>query len=86
VYIKRPKTKTKRCAHCMRRRLAKYIEWHPGILEWQCSNFTDCDAAMDAQGRLDKFRANRAKEFVGLANKLGVVLTAKQVEQAMGHI
>jgi hypothetical protein len=44
---KRPKTKTKRCTHCGRRRLAKFIEWHPGIWEWQCSNFGSCDRAME---------------------------------------
>jgi hypothetical protein len=34
------------CAHCERRRPRLTIEWHPGICEWQCSNFTDCDAAI----------------------------------------
>lgn len=42
---KRPKAKRKQCAHCKRTRLRKFIEWHPGISEWQCSNFSDCDAA-----------------------------------------
>jgi ssDNA-binding Zn-finger/Zn-ribbon topoisomerase 1 len=45
--IRRPKTKTKTCAHCKRRRLRLKIEWHPGIDEWQCSNFTECDAAIE---------------------------------------
>jgi hypothetical protein len=43
VSIRRPKTKTKRCAHCKRRRPRLTIEWHPGIEEWQCSNFSSCD-------------------------------------------
>ena len=41
--VRRPKTKTKRCTHCKRRRPRLKIEWHPGIQEWQCSNFGDCD-------------------------------------------
>ena len=43
---RRPKTTRCRCAHCKRRRLAKFIEWHPGIDEWQCSDFSSCDAAI----------------------------------------
>ena len=39
---KRPKGRTV-CAHCGRKRLPKFIEWHPGIEAWQCSDFTDCD-------------------------------------------
>jgi hypothetical protein len=46
--LKRPKTKRKRCAHCLRVRLRKYIEWHPGIDEWQCSDFGSCDVAIAA--------------------------------------
>lgn len=42
--MKRPKTRV--CAHCCRRRLAKFIEWHPGIEAWQCSDFAGCDAAI----------------------------------------
>ena len=44
--IRRPKTKTKRCAHCKRRRTRLKIEWHPGICEWQCSDFSSCDKAI----------------------------------------
>jgi hypothetical protein len=44
--VRRPKTKTAICDHCKRRRQSKYIEWHPGIDQWQCSNFYDCDAAI----------------------------------------
>lgn len=44
--VRRPKTKTKRCAHCKRRRPRLKIEWHPGIWEWQCSNFSSCDKAI----------------------------------------
>lgn len=40
---RRPKTKTKKCHHCKRKRPRLLIEWHPGIEQWQCSNFTDCD-------------------------------------------
>jgi len=41
------KRKPKRivCHVCHRRRLAKFMEWHPGIEEWQCKDFNDCDAA-----------------------------------------
>ena len=46
---RRPTTKTKRCAHCKRRRPRLAIEWHPGILEWQCSDFGDCDLAIERQ-------------------------------------
>ena len=46
VRIRRPTTKTKKCAHCLRRRPRLKIEWHPGIGEWQCSNFSNCDAAI----------------------------------------
>lgn len=45
--VRRPKTKTKRCAHCKRRRPRLRIEWHPGICEWQCSDFTSCDEAIE---------------------------------------
>lgn len=48
--VRRPKTKTKRCAHCKRRRPRLSIEWHPGIEEWQCSNFSDCDEAIEQAG------------------------------------
>ncbi len=41
--VRRPKTKTKTCAHCKRRRPRLTIEWHPGIQEWQCSDFGPCD-------------------------------------------
>ncbi len=44
--IRRPNTKTKKCAHCKRRRPRLAIEWHPGICEWQCSNSSDCYAAI----------------------------------------
>lgn len=47
VRTRRPRTKTKRCAHCKRRRPRLTIEWHPGILEWQCSDFTSCDEAIE---------------------------------------
>lgn len=46
---RRPKSIRKRCVHCRRLRLAKFIEWHPGIEEWQCSNLASCDAAMEPQ-------------------------------------
>lgn len=40
-----------------RRRPRLKIEWHPGICEWQCSNFTNCDAAIERlparKGRLN---------------------------------
>jgi len=41
----RPKARQKRCAHCCRTRLAKFIEWHPGIRAWQCTDFGNCDRA-----------------------------------------
>ena len=44
--MRRPKTKTGKCAHCQRRRDSAKIEWHPGICEWQCSDFSSCDAAI----------------------------------------
>ena len=44
--VRRPKAKRKRCAHCKRVRLAKFIEWHPGIEEWQCSDEFGCRDAM----------------------------------------
>lgn len=44
--VRRPQTKTKRCTHCKRRRPRLKIEWHPGILEWQCSDFSSCDKAI----------------------------------------
>jgi hypothetical protein len=43
VRVRRPKTKTKACTHCKRRRTRHKIEWHPGIEEWQCSDFDSCD-------------------------------------------
>lgn len=46
IRVRRPKVRTK-CAHCGRKRLPKFIEWHPGIDEWQCSNFSDCDKAIE---------------------------------------
>ena len=46
--IRRPKTATKTCAHCKRRRPRLKIEWHPGITEWQCSDFASCDKAIAA--------------------------------------
>ena len=45
--VRRPKTKTKTCAHCKRRRPRLKIEWHPGIWEWQCSDFRSCDKAIE---------------------------------------
>jgi hypothetical protein len=33
-----------RCAWCGRLRLAKFIEWHPGVVEWQCKDHDNCDA------------------------------------------
>ena len=45
--IRRPKSKTKKCVHCERRRLSKFIEWHPGIEEWQCSDFNSCDKVLN---------------------------------------
>ncbi len=54
VRVRRPRTQTKRCAHCKRRRLSKFIEWHPGIWEWQCSDFNDCDAAIAFNDRSNK--------------------------------
>ncbi len=45
----RPLAKRKRCAHCQRMRLSRLIEWHPGIWEWQCSDFYDCDKARGAR-------------------------------------
>ena len=45
--VQRPKMKTKCCAHCKRERLAKFIEWHPGIDEWQCSDIDDCDKTIN---------------------------------------
>lgn len=36
--MRRPKTKTKRCAECGRRRVRLHIEWHPGCEQWQCSD------------------------------------------------
>jgi hypothetical protein len=47
IRIRRPTTKTKVCAHCKRRRPRLKIEWHPGIQEWQCSDFTSCDEALE---------------------------------------
>lgn len=43
---RRPKVAQKKCAHCKRRRLRKFIEWHPGIGEWRCSSILDCDVAI----------------------------------------
>ena len=45
--LRSPKTKRATCAHCKRRRLAKFIEWHPGIDAWQCSDFAGCDKAIE---------------------------------------
>lgn len=45
----RPKTATKKCDHCERRRPRLKIEWHPGIDAWQCSDFTSCDEAIDVK-------------------------------------
>jgi hypothetical protein len=52
--VRRPKTKTKTCAHCKRRRPRLKIEWHPGIWEWQCSDFDSCNKTM--------WRRTRTKE------------------------
>jgi hypothetical protein len=46
VRVRRPNTKTRRCVHCKRRRPRLKIEWHPGIWEWQCSDFGSCDEAI----------------------------------------
>ena len=56
VRVRRPKTKTKKCAHCKRLLPRLKIEWHPGILEWQCSNFDDCDKVItrNEEGALPK--------------------------------
>jgi hypothetical protein len=43
VITRRPRTKTKRCEWCRRRRASKHIEWHPGTEVWQCSDFDSCD-------------------------------------------
>jgi hypothetical protein len=51
VSIRRPKTQTKTCTHCKRRRPRLKIEWHPGIEEWQCSDFTSCDEAIEHNSR-----------------------------------
>ena len=62
---RRPKTKTKTCAHCTRRRPRLTIEWHPGIWEWQCSNFNDCDEAIarnEARAR-ERLIQDTDKEF-----------------------
>ncbi|HSX22383.1 MAG TPA: hypothetical protein VLE97_06360 [Gaiellaceae bacterium] len=63
--VRRPKTKTKRCAHCKRRRPRLKIEWHPGIWEWQCSDFSSCDEAIARRRLLVKERLSREtnKEF-----------------------
>jgi hypothetical protein len=39
--IKKPQRA--KCHVCGRRRLAKFLEWHPGLEEWQCKNFEECD-------------------------------------------
>lgn len=36
--MKRPRAKRKRCETCGRLRGRLHIEWHPGTLEWQCSD------------------------------------------------
>jgi hypothetical protein len=47
----RPKAKRQKCHICLRTRLRKFIEWHPGILEWMCSDYSDCDLVADAKKR-----------------------------------
>lgn len=37
------KPKRIKCACCGRKRLAKFIWWHGGCLEWYCKNMDDCD-------------------------------------------
>lgn len=31
------------CHICKRKRMARFIEWHPGIEEWQCKDWANCD-------------------------------------------
>jgi hypothetical protein len=50
IKVVRPKVRTV-CAHCKRKRAPQFIEWHPGIDEWQCSDFPDCDRAQDKRER-----------------------------------
>lgn len=45
------------CAHCRRRRRAKFMEWHETISVWQCRDFCECD---DHRG------AERPLQFGGL--------------------
>ena len=45
---KRPKTLTKTCSHCNRRRPRLKIEWHPGVMAWQCSDSETCNEANEA--------------------------------------
>lgn len=52
--VRRPKTKTKTCAHCKRRRPRLKIEWHPGICEWQCSDFGPCDVVIARNEKREK--------------------------------
>lgn len=61
VRIRRPDTKRKCCAHCGRVRLAKFIEWHPGISEWQCSDFRGCDEVIK-ENRLREYAARELEK------------------------
>jgi hypothetical protein len=52
VRVRRPTSKRKHCAHCKRYRARKFIEWHPGIFEWQCSDFGSCDAEIERRWKI----------------------------------
>jgi len=48
--LRRPRAARAVCTHCRRRRARRFIEWHPGIEAWQCSEFASCDAAIRDRG------------------------------------
>lgn len=45
------KPKRAHCHVCLRKRFAKFIEWHPGVMDWQCkpSEHAECDRRFAAR-------------------------------------
>lgn len=52
--VRRPKTQSKKCTHCLRRMPRLKIERHPGIQEWQCSSFSECDEQIGVNHEYDR--------------------------------
>jgi len=40
--MRKKKPQRAKCWSCGRRRLTKFLEWNPGVLEWQCTDNESC--------------------------------------------